>query len=375
MNEKEREKSQRERECLEKAIKLGINKANKTGEILNYLASGEFVDREQNESPDIVLKCKKGKKNPKTVYVGIEHFIVDQASVKKSNRMVSKGEECNKYIQKAFTSGHNKVLQGEEPSDEDCDKIIEEGFIFSKHLVLGGYTSLIDSLEYGIHRHVDSIETYLTNLNTTSNNSDSIELAFLIEVKHETYALFANHHGQAKDLSNDIFPFTFDMVKTLSKIPSKKVQYVIVVFENYSSKIQKGVFAFRTGNIQKHLEYQGITIYKYFGLSQKDQPFLASYDKPIFENGNYVFNVKPSGNKLNIDSIKSCYFNALSAKQKDIPFIVPRAVQAMLYSTVSQKGFFYDYGITGKSDHSNKNIVQKRLNAFEKVFPTGENDD
>ena len=70
-----------------------IKRGGKTAELMTFFYGVPLESREKNDRPDLIRICRKGKRNPKDVIVGIEHFRVDQLSVKLRSCYKSRGRE------------------------------------------------------------------------------------------------------------------------------------------------------------------------------------------------------------------------------------------------------------------------------------------
>ena len=91
-------KEDAEEQCFQKAYDEAIKRGGKTAELMTFFYGVPLESREKNDRPDLIRICRKGKRNPKDVIVGIEHFRVDQLSVKRGSCYKSRGREIEKQL-------------------------------------------------------------------------------------------------------------------------------------------------------------------------------------------------------------------------------------------------------------------------------------
>ena len=96
------DKHDREMQCFQRAVQIALKKRGETKRILKYL-NGNDVVRKEEERPDIVKLCKNDSRGQCDTIVGIEHFRVDQLSIKKKDgRIASTGIVTEKNVWNMF---------------------------------------------------------------------------------------------------------------------------------------------------------------------------------------------------------------------------------------------------------------------------------
>ena len=76
------------------------------------------IVRSEEERPDIVKMCKKDLRGQRDTVVGIEHFRVDQLSIKNKNgKIASTGIATEKNVRHIFNVWHNEVMRTDKVPD------------------------------------------------------------------------------------------------------------------------------------------------------------------------------------------------------------------------------------------------------------------
>lgn len=367
MNHIDEAKNAHEEECFKKAILLSKGKKNKTEEILRYL-DGEILNRDKNDRPDIICKCQKGKHGNKTVYVGIEHFLVDQVSVKQSKKIVSKYQEDRRHVQNIFNNAHEVLSSGGEVSKETEDELVDKTFDLAKNVTESTYESFLTAFQYHLHKHCLSAESYRKNVAELSDGVP-IEIAFLIEIRTNFPRLFFNSDRGVVENKNGFMPMSQDIVNLLSEIPTNTVDYVVLLLENTMKKDVADVVAIRTGNIEKHLQRQGILTYKYFGdrLDPQIKKGIHTVDDTGTHRVHYDFNYRDANA---LDCCIEGIMGAHKAKKKGAPFVTTRNIEASLYALGDSLEFSKDcFGKWKMSTLYDQDTVLQRFDAFIAKYP------
>ena len=332
VNDQKKEKA--ESECLQRAINLGIEQKDKTGEILRYL-NGEPINRTKEDSPDLVRLCIKGKKNPSPVIVGIEHFQVHKMSKKKGKKIVSTGLELENRLWKTYEQGHKELTEIGEPSDESADKLMQNITKYSEELFTRDYHSFISAFHFHLSHHLSQAKRYRENLASLAGDR-KIEIALLVEIKTYFPDLLLCDGIHSPQKKSRLLPICTEIVDELSKIDKTVVDYVILYFKgdpliNYQ-KCPESVVAVKTGNITKHLMAQHIPVYQYIEGYFSNGSFAPKLTAQKDSEGNYTIDKSdtPSENRLtSIDKcIKSGVYQLSLALRNKQPYVTTIEVQS-----------------------------------------------
>ena len=82
------DKHSKEIQCFQQVLQIALKKRGETKHILKYL-NGTDIVRNEEERPDIVKLCKNDLRGQRETIVGIEHFRVDQLSIKKKSGKIA----------------------------------------------------------------------------------------------------------------------------------------------------------------------------------------------------------------------------------------------------------------------------------------------
>lgn len=123
------DKHNKEMRCFQRAVQTALKKRGETKRILKYL-NGNDVIREEEERPDIVKLCKSDLRGQRNTIVGIEHFRVDQLSIKKNDgKIASTGIVTEKNIWNIFNKWHDEVTESDKVPDaavNDITRVVAE---------------------------------------------------------------------------------------------------------------------------------------------------------------------------------------------------------------------------------------------------------
>ena len=332
MSSIDEKKQQNELACFETAVSLAQQRGGKTLEILNYL-NGTPVPREKEDKPDLVRVCTRGKKNPRNVLVGIEHFRVDQRSAQGKGKRISKGAEYTNHVWKAYEKGHRELEQIGEVSETSQASMLDQTVGLVQENIFRPYSSLIEDLSFQLSNHLSKVPTYRKNLQLASNGMP-IELAFLIEVHAFFTPLFLNEGNNVSYNPSGQLVMFQDLVDELSKISNKTVDYIILLFNGSGFEQFTDVIAFRSGNIKNHLKQQGVLVYRYAGGdilgNTAFQDVNTHWEKNPDGNFNIVTNYSAVDRGKAMQSIYHVLRIAFYSKQKGTPFVATREVQSFL---------------------------------------------
>ena len=289
----DRAKEDQEEQCFVEAIKAGRRKKTRTKNIVNYL-DGAQVEREKQDRPDIIRKCKHGKKNITYSIVGIEHFIVDALSKTKGSKMVSYGMESLHHIKNIYEKGHDELEKTGSPSEESMDKMMGQTTLLVKDVFNTPYLSFVEAFKYNLEHHIRRVDEYKRRLKDVANGYP-IEVAFLIEMRAEWNHIYFIDNKKATQNINGTIPMFEDVVAILETIDPTQVKFVILMLKNMVYDDVKDVIAFRTGDIRKNLAQQNVKICKF--ISDKTQTEKISIEKSREKNGNYTLTSSFTHNK------------------------------------------------------------------------------
>ena len=373
-------KEDAEEQCFQKAYDEAIKRGGKTAELMTFFYGVPLESREKNDRPDLIRICRKGKRNPKDVIVGIEHFRVDQLSVKRGSCYESRGREIEKQLWNIYEAGHEELNRDGIVSISSATKVLNSIAELSKETIRRKYQDLLSSFDYVLAKHLKSVKEYRENVMKYSDGRP-VEIAFLIEISSKFPQMFLNEKGRTSVKNDGLMPMLDNFVARLEAIDKKLVDYIILYMSNSTQKEKKSeVIAVKTGNVREHLRRQGITVYKYIGEDSYDTTplhFTATKISPVDaeESG---YNLTIGWDSKSEETIKEAVFAALGeayrAKQKSIPFAATRIVQSALFATRgSIKRVYKEDGKT-KIDFNGERIDQVRLNEryrkFEQIYGT-----
>lgn len=285
----DKRKTEAETQCFLRVLELGRSRTDKTGEILRYI-DGQIINREKEDSPDIIRLCSKGKKAPVTVVVGIEHFQVHKMSKRKGEKYVSTGRECQQIIQDTYDKGHEELERIGNVSEDIQEKLVHSVAKYAEESFRRDYTSFVEAFKSHLLRHLNQVQRYRNNLSNIAGGS-RIELALLIEMQMRFPLLIVNQGSKVPVKLSNILPVCDDIVTELEKVDKRSVDYIIL----YSSEDplltgkdrKEEVVAIRTGNIRKHLAAQKIPVYKYIEGYLSKGAFTPKIDANRTTDGNF----------------------------------------------------------------------------------------
>ena len=255
------EKKKKERDCLDKAIKIGLKKQGETKKIIHHFVGKDF-SRMEDEIPDFVRVIHASNKNEKDTLLGIEHFRVDQLSERMRNDKIS---STSILTEKEITSIYNKYnnklgnVSSYARAGEDIAQLI------SRHLNRYDNSSLLtleNSFKYTLDNHLNQSSRYIKNLKELAKSQFNIELAFLIEVNAEFHNLFLHDDRGVCYKKGQVRPLFTGIVEMLEDLYKNGVDYVVLFFRSSIGLNDPDVIALRTRNIKRELEKQKARVYE-----------------------------------------------------------------------------------------------------------------
>lgn len=335
------DKKDKELLCLNRVLKADKFLHGESKRIINKISGKEFT-RPNTESPDFVRYCPQISKHERGTLIGIEHFRVDQLSLKKHDgNIASSGILTEKKVYEIYERWHKEITSSETVPDgavrDFADLIAQQIQKENK----SSYNTFIKSFEYSLNKHIENVDIYKTNLKKLSAGNYKTEFALLIEIHAEFNNLFLNDEKGTYRQGNDFIPIFEDMVHLLEeKVNCHKVNYIILCLGRtlYDDNIK--VIAVRTNNIRKQLQNQKVTIYEYAGEDliyddfQSNQRKLITKSSYLIDDDKISIGIEYTDKEQNEQSILNAIFyslrKALEYRQQGKNFVTTFGTQMML---------------------------------------------
>lgn len=341
MSEVDKKKEQNELDLFIEAVKLSSESPEQTRSILRFL-DGETIDREKNDRPDLIKKCVR---NGKTVFVGIEHFHVDQLSKVKNGKVNATGEECFKHIKKVYETGHEFVVQEQEVPEKTTDELMKQAVIYFNEMLSSSIDSLMQSLRAGLEKHTANIEAYKANTQIYASNYP-VEIALLIDVFIEFDQLVKFDGYSFSEMNVEEVPIIAPLISSIVKYTqSKGIQYIVLLFKGHH--IKSKVLAFRTGKIRKNIANQRLPIYDYIGdESTRDFNLLGghlSHNKDDEGNYNLISEYKEFTHDEMLRILAPYILDAYKKQKAHKPFVTSKTIYTILryYDLIEEQVLLY----------------------------------
>ena len=316
------QKELHEEAILNDAIRLSKSKKKLTKDILS-LIDGETVERKKNDRPDSVklVNLADGTK----LFIGIEHFLVEQVSVRKNGARGSVIKEKQKYAEKIIDE-KEEYLDDPVRTREAQEKVTNAIFEIASHTNKSGIGELKESFITAWEKHLSRVEEYRINTQQLAEDSP-IKIAFLIEIRCNADDVFLNYGRSYTRRRNGIYPIFRWMVEEMEKADPELLDYIILYVTNPFHIEDEDVVAVETTDIRRSLRKQGILAYEYC-----DDPGDMDFVKQgITDKGlEYTIEVKNKdtfGNNL-ISILKQAY----EYRHSNLPYVAPRPIQSMMYA-------------------------------------------
>lgn len=182
-----------------------IKRGGKTAELMTFFYGVPLESREKNDRPDLIRICRKGKRNPKDVIVGIEHFRVDQLSAKRGSCYKSRGREIEKQLWNIYEAGHEELNRDGIVSISSATKVLNSIAELSKETIRRKYQDLLSGFDYVLAKHLKSVKEYRENVMKYSDGRP-VEIAFLIEISSKFPQMFLNEKGRTSVKNDGLMP-------------------------------------------------------------------------------------------------------------------------------------------------------------------------
>lgn len=335
------DKKNKELICLNRVIKTNKLLYGESKRIINKISGDEFA-RPNTESPDFVKFFPPISKHERGTLIGIEHFRVDQLSLKKRDgNVASLGILTEKKVNEIYQQWHEEVTTSEITPDgvvSDIANLIAQQIQKENK---SSYNIFIKAFEYSLNKHIENVDIYKANLKKISAGKYKTELALLIEIHTEFNNLFLNDEKGTYRQGNDFIPIFEDMVHLLEeKVNCHKVNYIILCLGKtlYDDNIK--VIAVRTNNIRKQLQKQKIIIYEYAGEDLIYKDFQSNQRKIITEPNYFIdddkfsieieYTDKEQNEQFILNAIFYSLRKALECRQQGKNFVTTFGTQMML---------------------------------------------
>ena len=335
------EKKQREVDRLKEAFQYARKKQGRVRRIIQNL-EGEFVEREEEERPDFILKVKPNSKHDKGKIIGIEHFVVDQYAFRnKKGEMESaskKGVGKVAKIREKYGNLENASEQQTDAAFTEFLKAVCENCEFS---LSSGYHSLIDSFEYAMKVHLEKVSDYWKTIKSySSKNKENCLLCFFIEVLSDCSSLFLVADGKVTQCQKGRLPFFIEIAERLGTLYAKGIQYVIIAMREPLTEKLVDVVVLYTKDIQAEFRKQKIETYYYAATDRLLKEYYSKLKNVKVssqiskENDQYHIKYLIEGNMLNPEFmeklVSNAFYCAYWAKAHGENYATDRVVQVMM---------------------------------------------
>lgn len=276
------EKKNKELDCLQQAVTLGLKKRGRTKAFFKAVEAG-LKDKESildGERPDFIILTPQEQNGKRTLF-GIEHFRVDHRVIQKKRKTEDSGKQVASIgvvDQKNVSDFYNKAVQMLEDDPEtfsvEMGKVVK-GYVENHWSAT--YNNFIESFKYALDKHRKSIDDYYDELNKKSKGKYNLKLGFLIEVHSEFGPLWAIQKKRVKKMSNGLMPMIEDVVQILeNSIDTNKVNFLVLYLSETLETGVHDVIVVPTKEMRKNLERQNIKIYQYCGSDAEKRAFINS---------------------------------------------------------------------------------------------------
>ena len=372
MSENDRKKELNEEKCLDDAIRLAKSKRAMTRNIMNML-SGTTVTRAKNDRPDIIRIWHSNNPNEGDIFIGIEHFLVDQAIEIRKKKNKSVGAECRSHIRRSYEAGHSAVEKSQSIPDEVKEKLVNDAFKLAMVTNESGYEELLESLKTNLTAHAKRAKAYRDEIQKFAGNHP-IKLALLLEIHCYFPHLFLNIGHTTSPNVNGLMPMFSEVVDELEKVDAAFVDYIILYIKNMVDKSKANIIAVKAGSVTKDLRSQAIPIYKYCGEKNGLKFTNVQCEKTNDEGYQYHYNIKYADNidqmEMYVPALKAAY----TAFHQGKAFAAPRNIQSFLFS------FGNDVEFSSNPDNDllfsvhgiDKTEMLRRFDEFTAKYPIGD---
>ena len=239
------EKKNRELECLQQAVTLGLRKRGRTKTFFKAVEAG-LKDKESildGERPDFIILAPQ-EQNGKRTLLGIEHFRVDhlvtQKQFKKGNdgkQVASVGIVEQKNVNTFYDKYHEKVMESSEVPEGLLDEMAQLLKSVADNVQKATYRNFMESFIYSTEKHLESVDDYWCALNKKNNGKYNTQMGFLVEVHSDFGHLYLSHDGKTEKAKNGLMPFFEELVQWIEEnCDARKVNFIVFYLSNIGKR-------------------------------------------------------------------------------------------------------------------------------------------
>lgn len=365
-------KEQNEVKCLDEAIQLAKNKRAMTRNVMSML-SGATIKRAKNDRPDIIRVWHSNNPNVDDVFIGIEHFLVDQTTKKRGKKSESIGAECRNHIWRSYEAAHDAREQGQKIPEEITEKLVKDIFKLAMAANESGYEELLASLKINLTTHAKRAKEYREEIQKVAGKNP-IQLVLLLEIQCHFPHLFLNYGHRTFPNKGHLMPMFREVVDELETVDSNSVDYIILYIKDTVDTQLKNVIAVKTGNVAKSLHKQAIQIYEYCGMDADLQFVNIKYEKVNDDGYHFNYSIKHSANATQMEAYIPALKSAYAAIHQGKPFATTRNIQGFLCAFGKNVKFSSnpDDDLLFSVYDTDAEEILRRFDAFTAKYPVGE---
>lgn len=364
-------KERHEEECLDAAIQLSKSKRAMTRNIMRML-SGATVNRDKNDRPDIIRLWHSNKPDEPDMYIGIEHFLVDQVTKTKGKKLKSVGAEYRSHIQQTYEVGHAAIENGQEIPEENREKLATDVFKLAAATNESGYDELLQALKNSLRPHAERAAAYRQEIQKYAGNHP-IKLALLVEIRCYFPHLFLNNGRSVQPNTDCLMPMFREVVDELEKVDGSLVNYIVLYITNTVDKSKTTVIAVEAGRVTQCLRSQSIPIYEYCGTDVDLHYTTPQCIKT--DDGNYKFgySITHAPDAARMDKYVPALKAAYTARHEGKPFAASRNIQSYLYAFGGKIEFATDPNddLLFSVNDTDQEEILRRFDEFTAKYPVG----
>lgn len=265
--------------CLQHAIKIGRKGHGATKRFMKALDDSP-IERDEDERPDFILKVKEDSKNLGFKYLGIEHFVIDQASErmrKNQGKITGRSIRRTNEICTIFDKYKDEIL-----GDGDCVQEVGKDLtgVIARALEdkqNSSYSSFIRSFRYAVSRHLNKAEVYRAHVaDQCKAAEEDVRLAFLMDVRTDFGNFYLNKpSGKKRRCLQGEMPMFEDVVDVLEGL-GDRVDYAILVMNPLLVTNSPDVLVIDCSDVRRSLKRQMRPCYAFAGT------------EVAFEDGNRI---------------------------------------------------------------------------------------
>ena len=284
------EKKNKELECLQQAVTLGLQKKGRTKAFFKTVDAG-LKDRESildGERPDFIILTPQ-EQNGKRTLLGIEHFRVDhlvtQKQYKKGNdskQVASIGIVEQKNVNAFYDRYHEQVMASPEIPDGLFDRMAQLLENMVNNIQRATYRNFMKSFVYSMEKHLSNVDDYWQELNKKSTGKYNIQMGFLVEIYSDFGQLYLSHNGKTEKAKNGLMPFFEETVQWIEEnCDVRKVNFIIFYLSETLEKGIHEVVYVPTKNFRANPQRQGQKIFSYVGDDMDLEPFELNHKESV----------------------------------------------------------------------------------------------